>query len=162
MSATILALLQSVSYPSCPAYHPVLSLYWIWGFCLISHFLPPQSLVQIRTLLKCLNLHVYPLLLPSLTSSTCPCPKGMYQLIGKLPLLFPFLSAHLTWTIPQINDPFPYSLFFASSKTCSLSPLRILSLTQPYLHYSIRLSITSVHFIRPSLCKPLFSLSSSN
>ena len=59
-------------------------------------------------------MHVYPLLLPSLTCSTCPCPKGMYQLTRKLPLLLPSLSFHLTWIIPQITDPFPYSLSLAS------------------------------------------------
>ena len=38
----------------------------------------------------------------------------MYQLTGKLPLLFPSLSVHLTWTTPQITNPFPYSLSLAS------------------------------------------------
>ena len=52
---------------------------------------------------------VYPLFLPSLTCSACPCPKDNDQLTGKLPILFPSLSVHLAWTIPQITDLFPYS-----------------------------------------------------
>ena len=67
----------------------------------------PQPLVQIRSHLKCLNMHVYPLLLPSLTFSTCPCPKGMYQLTRKLPLLLPSLSFHLTW-ISNLDNPSNY------------------------------------------------------
>ena len=47
----------------------------------------------------------------------------------KITLLFPSLSVHLTWIIPQITDPLPYSLSLASylKNICSLSPLQIRS-----------------------------------
>ena len=54
------------------------------------------------------------MLLPSLSCSTCPCPKGMYQLTGKLPILLSSQSFHLTWKIPQITNPFLYSPLLAS------------------------------------------------
>ena len=118
---------------------------------LISRLLLPQSLVQIWSLLKCLNLHVYSLLLPSLTCSTS-LSQGRVPADWKTSLLFPSPSVHLTWTIPLITKPFPYSLSLAGYlKTSSLYPLQILSQAQPYLHYSIWLSSPSVHFISPSL-----------
>ena len=76
---------------------------------------------------------------------TCPCSKDVYQPTGKLFLLFPSLSVHLTWTTPKITDPFSYSLSLASY-------LNVYSLLYKFCHGHNHISTTSSALLLANHC----------